>query len=213
MYKPQDVGVTNPARPILVVLPDSGLNPDALIKALAATTSEHTLSVHLFAHLRISESPGHSPHSIQSHLAEAREISQERALGLTASLAAQGHKVRFHTTTGQPAVQAARLADELGAELIVVGETRPTLLERLFRIGFVDTLTRLTSCPIVLLPSASDSPSIRLPFPVRIRDTDWRPVTPKPARLFGQGAMNSHRMRSCSCEATGRVEIPTREAF
>jgi nucleotide-binding universal stress UspA family protein len=164
---------------ILIVLPDAGLEPRELLDTISLTTNQVSVTAHLLTHLRLSELWGQSPHSVQTELAEAREAAQERAVELMTSLVANGHAVQFHTTTGDLAVQAARLAEELGSNFILAGETHSTFLERLLRIGIVDTLTQLAHCPIVLLPSARGQKRAPRPFPFEILGIDWRLTTPK----------------------------------
>ena len=63
---------------------------------------------------------------------------------------AQGIKSRTHLLTGHPVRDILRLADELGADLLVIGATgHSTFYERLIG-GRADKLVDLAPCPVLV---------------------------------------------------------------
>ena len=59
--------------------------------------------------------------------------------------------------TGDPVEALARVSEELGAELIVVGGSRRSALTSLLRVGIATRLSRRTDRPVAVVPPNSDA--------------------------------------------------------
>lgn len=78
-----------------------------------------------------------------------------------------GVACRFVATAGDPARQLARVADEVGAILLVVGTRRPTLggsLREFFAGSVSAGLTHRQRRPVVVVPLDPVSPETNLPW-------------------------------------------------
>jgi nucleotide-binding universal stress UspA family protein len=79
------------------------------------------------------------------------KVLQHRSAGGQARLMA------LHFRAGRADREIVRLAEEIGADLIVVASHPPTALERLFGGSTADRIARRASCPVVLVKAKSDA--------------------------------------------------------
>jgi nucleotide-binding universal stress UspA family protein len=69
---------------------------------------------------------------------------------------AGGSVAEAHLRTGRPAREIIELSEEIGADLIVVGSTGLTGMERLVLGSVSETVVRYASCPVLVVRQEED---------------------------------------------------------
>ena len=91
---------------------------------------------------------GWEPDAFQQATAEARRALEALVPGEVAGL---GVGVEFHTPAGNPAEEIMRLAEELDAEVIVMGTHGRTGLERFLLGSVTERVVRMASCAVMVI--------------------------------------------------------------
>lgn len=69
---------------------------------------------------------------------------------------AGGSVAEAHLRTGRPATEIIELSEEIGADLVVVGSTGLTELERLVLGSVSEAVVRYASCPVLVMRQEND---------------------------------------------------------